>query len=301
MSWRIARGRKIETVIVKEDIKRELKRLGLKEGDIVLVHSSLSSFGYVVGGADTVIDALLETVGREGTILMPTLTFSNVNSRNPIFDVKRTPCVTGRIPEVFRNRPESKRSLHPTHSVAAIGAKAEYMTKDHEKSITPCSRNSPYGKLVALGGYILFLGVDLNYNTTFHAIEEWVNVPYLFADGIEQLIVIDENGNKIPVPSKRHRAIKYYFSKIEPLLLRKRIMRIGKIGKAIVRLVAARPMAELTMDVLTRDPTFFSRPNTARALLTQVVIKTRILKLLSHNPLLRYLLTFLRLYIDMAI
>jgi len=291
MRLRVARGRKGGTVVVKEDIKKGLKRLGLKEGDIVLVHSSLSSFGYLEGGADTVIDALLETVGKEGTILVPTLTTSNVNSGNPVFDVKRTPSVTGRIPEVFRKRPEARRSFHPTHSVAAIGAKAEYMTRDHEKSMTPCSRNSPYGKLVALGGYILFLGVDLNCNTTLHAMEELADVPYLFAERIEQLSTIDESGNEIPVPSRRHRAIIYHFRKMEPLLLRKRIMRTGKIGDAVIRLVAAKPMAELTMDVLTKNPTFFSRPHRARALLTQFLVRTHVYNLLRHNLfLLKYYL-----------
>jgi aminoglycoside N3'-acetyltransferase len=59
-------------VVTKEELKRGLRKLGLKEGDTVGVHSSLSSFGYVEGGADAVIDALLEVVGEEGTIVMPT-------------------------------------------------------------------------------------------------------------------------------------------------------------------------------------------------------------------------------------
>ena len=56
-----------KVVVTKEDIKKGLNAVGLKEGDVVFVHSSLSAFGYVIGGADTIIDALLETVGNSGT------------------------------------------------------------------------------------------------------------------------------------------------------------------------------------------------------------------------------------------
>ena len=93
-------------MITKEIIINGLKELGLKQGDTVLVHSSLSSFGYVDGGADTVIDALLETVGKEGTVLVPTLTGSeHLSAENPpVFDVRNTPCWTGKIPETFRKR-----------------------------------------------------------------------------------------------------------------------------------------------------------------------------------------------------
>ena len=77
--------RKREKVrVTKEDIKKGLAELGLKRGDVVGVHSSLSSFGYVEGGADTVIDALLETVGEEGAVVMPTYSTNRE-------DVQRTP------------------------------------------------------------------------------------------------------------------------------------------------------------------------------------------------------------------
>ena len=63
--------------VSKSDIIQSLKELGLRQGDIVLVHSSLKSFGYVEGGADTVIDAFLEVVGETGTLVMPTLSIKN--------------------------------------------------------------------------------------------------------------------------------------------------------------------------------------------------------------------------------
>lgn len=100
--------------ITKEDIKKGLRALGLKRGDIVGVHSSLRSFGYVEGGADAVIDALLEVVGKEGTIAMPThssnlekIELSPEEKTAGIswlykilpYDPEETPCTTGIIPE----------------------------------------------------------------------------------------------------------------------------------------------------------------------------------------------------------
>jgi len=151
-------------VATKEDIKEGLKKLGLPKGAVVMVHSSLSRFGYVEGGADTVIDALLESVGKEGTIVAPTITVSPRFSANipPTFNPDTTPCWTGPIPERLRKRKEALRSLHPTHSVAAIGAKAKEIIEDHDECMSPCGRGAPYQKIGKLdNGFILFLGADL--------------------------------------------------------------------------------------------------------------------------------------------
>ena len=104
-------------MVSKSDIEKRLREIGIKEGDKLLVHSSLSSFGYVEGGADTVIDALIESVGFEGTVLVPTLTGSaELSPQNPpVFDVLISPCWTGKILESFRSRKNARRSYHPTH------------------------------------------------------------------------------------------------------------------------------------------------------------------------------------------
>jgi aminoglycoside 3-N-acetyltransferase len=109
----------IKPCVKKEDIKAGLMRLGLKKGDTVGVHSSLSSFGYVEGGADTVIDSLLETVGEQGNIVMSTHSANlSKDKRTPEmvalgiswlfkilpYDPSKTPVTTGIIPETFRKR-----------------------------------------------------------------------------------------------------------------------------------------------------------------------------------------------------
>jgi aminoglycoside 3-N-acetyltransferase len=246
-------------VVTKEIIVKGLKELGLKKGDIVLVHSSLSSFGQVDGGADTVIDALLETVGKEGAIVVPTLTGSEKLSveNPPIFDVRNTPCWTGKIPETFRKRAAAIRSLHPTHSVAAIGAKAKYITDGHEKCITPCGRNSPYHKIAGADGYVLLLGVNLESCTMLHTAEELANVGYVLQNGIVEATVKDNKGIEQKIKIRIHKyGDERDFPKMEPMLMEKKIMAKGKIGNSDVRLIKAGQFLELTVEILKTNPDF---------------------------------------------
>ncbi len=104
-----------EATVTKDDMQGALRTVGIEKQDIVFVHSSLSSFGHVKGGADTVIDALLETVGDYGTIAVPTFTWGNFHDKEKVvFDTVNTPCETGRIPKVFRMRNGVIRSVHMT-------------------------------------------------------------------------------------------------------------------------------------------------------------------------------------------
>jgi aminoglycoside 3-N-acetyltransferase len=245
-----------ETVVTQQDIVAGLRDLGLSQGSIVLAHSSLSSFGHVEGGAETVIDALLEAVGPQGTVLVPTLTGSEaLNAGNPpTYDPVSTACWTGRIPETFRHLPQAVRSLHPTHSVAAIGARAVELTAKHEHSITPCGPDSPYGRLADAGGAILLLGVGHHANTTFHLVEELVGVPYHMQPGLVAAQIV-EGG----VARTIHLMIHRYgparnFGRMEPLFRERGIQRDRQIGDAHVRLIDARRMVAVTSQALRQDP-----------------------------------------------
>src|SRR3989337_1692670 len=121
------------TNINKIIISEGLRNLGVPEGCVLIVHSSLSSLGYVDGGAETVVKAIMETIGKEGTLVVPTLTGNETLSRDnpPVFDVKNSKGLAGIIPEYVRKHPDSVRSLHPTHSVAAIGPLAQILIRDH--------------------------------------------------------------------------------------------------------------------------------------------------------------------------
>lgn len=111
----------------KQTLQQDLAAMGLTGTETILIHSSIKSIGAVEGGADTVLDALMEFFA-EGLLLLPTHTWQSIDQDHPVFDVRRSPCCVGILPELFRQRPGVVRSLHPTHSIAACGrGAAEYL------------------------------------------------------------------------------------------------------------------------------------------------------------------------------
>ena len=255
-------GTESATTVTKQDIVHGLRELGLPSGSSILVHSSLSRFGYVRGGADAVIDALLEAVGPAGTVMVPTLTGSQALSADnpPYFDPDVTPCWTGRVPEALRQRPTAVRSLHPTHSVAAIGAQARALTEGHEYSITPCGPDSPYGRLVEARGLILLLGVTHGSSTTFHHVEEIVGVPYHMQPGLVAAQVVKEGEARIIHLMIHRYGPRRDFERMEPLFRERGIQRDGQIGRAHVRLVDAYAMVQVTRLALLQDSAILLAP-----------------------------------------
>src|SRR5262249_8420232 len=145
--------------------------LGVDEGDLLLVHPALPPLGYVLGGARTVIRALSDAVGGGGTIVLPSHTWEWMDMGSREFDVRRTPVCVGAIAEEFCKTPGVVRSLHPTHSVAALGPLAGPLIEGHEACRAPCGPGSPYSRALELGCRILLLGTGLESNTSHHTVE----------------------------------------------------------------------------------------------------------------------------------
>jgi len=248
-----------ETSVTAEAISSDLTRLGLKPGDAVLVHSSLKSIGFVEGGPSAVIKALIEAVGPKGTVLFPTLTGNRLLSPKnpPVFDVTETACWTGAIPEAARRYKGAVRSLHPTHSVAAVGPMSEKLCYAHEVSQTPCGAETPYIRLARMGGKVLFIGCDLESNTTYHGVEETVAVPYHMQKGWTDATI----KTKKDVHTVRIRLHYYgparHFNALSDKLVAAGIMKTGSVGKAAALLVQSGPMVEMATEALTKDPELF--------------------------------------------
>lgn len=236
--------------ITGADIHKSLVELGLKKGSVIFVHSSLSKFGYVEGGAETVVSALIKTVGEKGTVAVPGFSFS-LGKDGSVFDVKNTPSEMRKISEALRNRRGTYRSHHLTHSVVAIGYKARELTETH--SITPCGRESPFRKLIDWGAYILLLGVDQNVNTTFHVIEEEKKLFYIKFKEIKNAFIINENGRRFPFPTKIHQPFLYDFNRMDKPLRQSGAMKITTIGESVVRLIKAKGLYELVCEYLNRN------------------------------------------------
>lgn len=151
-------------LITKSYLKEELKRIGIKQGDCIMVHSSLSKLGFVCGGEVTVVEALIETVGEDGTIVMPTHSnncvdpvfwsdpivpnewFEDIRKEMPAFDPDLTPTLgMGKVVECFRNIKGVKRSYHPTVSFAAFGKYADFITENHSLEYS-LGENSPLAR-----------------------------------------------------------------------------------------------------------------------------------------------------------
>lgn len=169
--------------IFKKEIKKnklvaDLSKAGIEAGDTLMVHASLSKIGNVNGGAATVVSALLEKIGDKGNLVMPS--FSYINSMEHtayvpdyVFDPLTTPSVTGKISEEFRKLPHAKRSIHPTHSVSALGPHSLSITEGHLKALTNFGLNTPFHKIRELKGKIVGIGINIGPVTIYHTIEDF--------------------------------------------------------------------------------------------------------------------------------
>ena len=186
----------------KFDLVKGWRDLGVRPGGVLLVHASLRSLGPLDGGPETVILSLLEAIGPQGTLLMPALSYATVGPQSPIFNVTTTPSCVGALPEYFRTRPGTIRSVHPTHSVSGVGPLAEDLLSQHIRSTTPCGPYSPFARLPDAGGQILFIGCGLRPNTSLHAVEEHVEPVYLYGEDVAyQVILADGSRQKMVVRS----------------------------------------------------------------------------------------------------
>ncbi|MFX1391994.1 MAG: aminoglycoside N(3)-acetyltransferase [Promethearchaeota archaeon] len=236
--------------ITKDDLISDLEKIGIKKGDVLLVHSSLKRIGYVIGGAKTVIEALLDVIGKEGTLLMPTYPLNArmlqlCESKNYIFDLNTTPTYMGAIPSEFLKIEGIYRSIHPTHSVSAIGKYANEITKDHHIGHKTYGENSPWGKIKKLDGKILGIGVSLHVNAQYHYLEDMLGEDFPLKVKVDKIYKVkcrvdnkdifvevqpnDPEVAKTRIDTKENSFIRNYFWEIFENL---GVSRIGKIGEA---------------------------------------------------------------------
>jgi aminoglycoside 3-N-acetyltransferase len=177
------------TLQTRSTLVDDLGRLGVSTGDTVLVHSSLRALGYVLGGATTVVHALLDAVGAAGTVVVPAQTPENrdpsrwtdpavpppwwarIRAELPPFDPDLTPSAgVGAVAERVRTWPGSVRSHHPQTSFAALGPRAAGLMAGHALT-SPLGEESPLARLEAVDARVLLLGVDYARCTAFHLAE----------------------------------------------------------------------------------------------------------------------------------
>jgi len=182
-------------------ISDQLNNLGIKPGDVVLMHSSMKTLKTELTPEGFLLE-LMEALTDTGTLLLPALTYESVTLDHPFFSVTESePCV-GILPKTFmrmngveRSIHRVLRSMHPTHSVCAWGANAEAMTREHIRDNTPVGSCSPFMLLPEFDGKILFVGDILHSCTFMHGIEEIVNAPYVMNKDMTRYTLTDVDGN----------------------------------------------------------------------------------------------------------
>ena len=223
------------TRVTRENIVAGLRALGIGAGAMLQVHSALSRLGYVEGGAEAVVDALLEVVGPEGTVLVPTFNHGAAD----IYDPRTTPSVSGAITEALRRRPEARRSVHPTHPYAAIGKHAAELVAGHLE-VDTFSPRSPLGKLADRGGWVLLLGVGMRANTAAHIGETMAHVHCIGFNQFPRRVRLDD-GRVIPAWSVvwRDGPCRIEWDPLEARLRSLGLIRDGRIGDGEAHLMKA--------------------------------------------------------------
>ncbi|MFH1475990.1 MAG: AAC(3) family N-acetyltransferase [Verrucomicrobiota bacterium] len=231
-------------MIHQAEIENGLKMAGLKKGSLVILHSSLASLGQVAGGAATVMNAFLRVLDSTGTLVVPTFG------------------ALGAIADMVKAHPKAVQSLHPLAGVAAVGARAQAICRDHWQAELAHEKNTPYLRLAELGGYVCLLGVDQDRNTMLHTAEEILRLPYLKTTDAK---TFDTPGGQVtkswPCFPGPHRD----FIGLDRMLRESGKMKIVRIGHAVVRLIKGKDLIALVLEAGRRNPAFAlcANPNCA--------------------------------------
>lgn len=180
-------------LVARSRLVRDFEKLGLAPGDAAMVHCRMSSLGHVVGGAETVVRALLDALEPEGT-LMAYIGWEDEPPENldamddeakrlhleehPVYDPRTALSRRdhGRVPEALRTWPGAHHSGHPEAGVASVGARAGHLAKNHPRD-DAYGEHTPYARLVELGGKAVMLGAPLDTVTLVHHAEAMADVP----------------------------------------------------------------------------------------------------------------------------
>lgn len=244
------------------DLLRELRRLGVREGDTLIVHSAYSRFAGFQGGVAEAIAALQAAVGLEGHLLMPTMPFSgsalDYANSGETTDLARTPSRMGALTEVYRKRPDVIRSIHPTHPVAIGGPRAARFAEGHYLAESPCGKGTPFHRLLEAGGKTLLAGVSISCMTFFHHMEEVLepDMPFSpFTPGWFELKTRDAAGRDYSTRTRlfdRSLSERRELARLIPPLERAGEWRTGRAGRLDLAVVSAAAALEAGRELARR-------------------------------------------------
>jgi aminoglycoside 3-N-acetyltransferase len=243
-----------------EDIISGFKELGITEGDVLLVHSSFKSFGGVEGGPQTVIKALLDVIGKKGTLVMPTFNFSFCEEYNKTgkgyFDADKTPSNMGILTELVRKMPGVKRSAIPIYSVAVYGHLVDELSSVSDHNVF--GKESIFGKLHRLNAKILIIGLTYNKSFTFvHYVEQQEGCDYRHPKDFTGYIVANGRKHEDTFTMLVRDLDKKVLTSVDPMgevLEKQGVVKIKKIGQSVVKVMKTKDVYDIIAKKMKNNP-----------------------------------------------
>lgn len=238
--------------ISKQELVAQLRALGVEEGGVLLVHTSFRAVRPVEGGPDGLIEALRQTIGPDGTLVMPAWTGDD----DEPFDPATTPAATdlGVTADTFWRIPGVERSDH-AFAFAAAGPNAARIVAD-PLPLPPHIPESPVGRVHELDGQVLLLGVNHDADTTIHLAELIADVPYRLQNHIT--VLKERNPVRLEYGENDHCCQR--FNLVDDWLRDRGLQTEGPVGHAHARLARSRDIVDVVLERLKDDPLLFLHP-----------------------------------------
>lgn len=232
-------------------VVQQLFSLGVGPGGVVLVHTAFSKVQPIEGGPAGLIESLLDALGPEGTLVMPSMSDDDDHP----FDPSTTPCLgLGIVADTFWRMPDVLRSNNP-HAFAAVGSQAAAITRDHPLDV-PHGLNSPVGRVYELGGQVLLLGVGHSEDTTIHLAESLAGVRYRS----RKHLFIDKAGNPTRFDYEEIDHCCENFHLAGEWLDATGVQRKGKVGGADALLARSTDIVRVVRERLQENEMIFLHP-----------------------------------------
>ncbi len=223
---------------------------------VLVLHSAFRNLGHQGYRVDSLIEALIDGMGPDGTLVMPAMSWRIVTPAKPVFDELATESHVGVIAETFRRTYATQRSIHPTHSASGIGPAAPTLLARHHADDTPVSANSPYGLMRDYDAWVLCLGVNFERITAIHHAEE-VIAPDLYLHPpheAETYECRDRHGKSVTVSLRRHDRLNRAFPQFQRPLAEKGQLRSGEVSGTPWLLVSLRDLLREIFATLIARP-----------------------------------------------
>jgi aminoglycoside 3-N-acetyltransferase len=250
-----------------EAVAETLDRAGVPDNGVLFIHSAFGRLAAQGLRPEPFIEALIDYMAR-GTLVMPAMSWRVVTATTPVFDELTTISHVGVLPELFRTRYATHRSLHPTHSVAAHGRLAAHLTSTHHCAGTPCAMTSPYGKARAEDAHVVLLGIGLERCTAIHHAEE-ISAPDIYLVPPEDAVNFELRSREGAVYLMRlrgHTKLNRNFPQFAAPLTEQRLMRQGDLMGTPWQAVSQRDLLDEVLAALDRDPHAIIAPPGAPAI-----------------------------------